>query len=324
MLLRVQYICRTGRLFMVAENNFGALAKVDPEWAGWSIVGQMRVSGAEVLLADHPATDGIDRTFVRDRMQLCFLVAPQRNPTRGWFPGTGSGARPHPLGNIVFVPAHRPIHVQAEAVPLRRLLTCTLPSRQDFDALAASDRLEHCLDLRSDLMQGALSRLAVELMAPSFASAVIVEGLCLYLVGELAAILAGETGGRGAPAVRAMPAHVDRRAGGLAPWQLRRIEEHLMAGNWDSRLTDLAALCGISSRHIMRAFRQSTGSSLTQYIAAARVDRARALLKNENLTIAEVGRELRFATPSSFTTAFRRQFGMTPRTYRQFHRDVPV
>ncbi|OCC22590.1 hypothetical protein MB02_15795 [Croceicoccus estronivorus] len=286
------------------------MGKMDLASHGWEIIGELSAGDTEVVLADHPAAEGIDRTFVRDCMALSFLISPQHNPSRGCFvAGLKADTELHvSMGNIVFIPPHTPIHVRADAVPPRRLLTCNMPIRYDMEAFDQAVRLERCLNIRNGSVRSALLRMVSELMEPGFASGAVIEGLGIYLGGELAGFLA--KGGH------------EVRSGGLAPWQLRRIDEYLLAGHWDCRISDLATLCGISTRHLMRAFRQSMDRSLAEYIATLRADRARALLRDETLSIAEIARELRFSRPAGFTTAFRRLTGLTPSAYRQFQRGL--
>lgn len=283
-----------------------AMANSDLAEFGWNIVGRLSAGETEAVLADHPAADWIDRTHLRDRPALSLLLSPQSNPSRGCFLGNNNTEWQVSMGNIVLIPPGMPIRVRADSVPPRRLLNCTLPLRGDMGGIDALARLEQCMNVRNGAVRTALQRIVSELEAPGFASNAIIEGLGIYLAGELASLLAED--GKAA------------RSGGLAPWQLRRIDEHLQDGNWDCRISDLAALCGISARHLMRAFRQSTGRSLADYIAAVRADHARALLLDETLSISEIAQRLRFSRPAGFTTAFRRLTGLTPSAYRQFQR----
>lgn len=273
---------------------------------GWKILGELRAGETEAVLADHPAADSIDRTHLRDRPSLSFLVSPQNNPSRGCFLGSSKTEMQVSLGNVVLIPPRTQIRIRADDVPARRLLNCTLPLRDEMGVIEAHARLDRCLNVQNVSVRTAMLRMVSELLSPGFASETIIEGLGIYLSGELANYLADNP-------------HT-ARTGGLAPWQLRRIDEHLRDGHWDCRIADLATLCGISARHLMRAFRQSTDRSLADYIASVRADRARMLLQDESLSISDIARELRFARSAGFTTAFRRLTGLTPTAYRQFQR----
>ena len=286
--------------------NLHAMAKGDLSEFGWNIVGELNAGETEVVLADHPAADWIDRTHLRDRPALSLLLSPQNNPSRGCFLGNNKTEWQVSMGNVVLIPPGMAIRVRADTVPPRRLLNCTLPIRGDLGNIDALARLEQCMNVQNGSVRSALQRMGTELQTPGFAAGAIIEGLGIYLAGELANILA--------------ESNSTARSGGLAPWQLRRIDEHLKDGNWDCRISQLAAICGISARHLMRAFRQSTGRSLADYIAAVRADHARTLLHDDRLSISEIARQLRFSRPAGFTTAFRRMTGLTPSAYRQFQR----
>jgi AraC family transcriptional regulator len=106
--------------------------------------------------------------------------------------------------------------------------------------------------------------------------------------------------------------------GGLAGWQQRRItdfvEEHLAE---DISLDALSGLVRLSSYHFARAFKRSFGEPPHRYWTERRIDRGKTLLANPHASITEVALDVGFATPSSFSAAFRRITGQTPRDYRR-------
>ena len=67
----------------------------------------------------------------------------------------------------------------------------------------------------------------------------------------------------------------------------------------------------------MQAFKRSTGSSPHQYLLQRRLDRAKSLLKQRELTLAEIGASTGFADQSHFTKVFRQFTGVTPSEYRR-------
>ena len=81
-------------------------------------------------------------------------------------------------------------------------------------------------------------------------------------------------------------------------------------------MNDLAALCGLSRHHFMRAFRHSTGETVAKYVEAARIRRAKKLLTDGTLSMAEISAALGFPSPASFSTVFHRATGRTPGSYR--------
>jgi AraC family transcriptional regulator len=108
--------------------------------------------------------------------------------------------------------------------------------------------------------------------------------------------------------------------GGIAPRKLKRaidfIDHHISEEGGRLALGDLAKEVGMSYYHFSRAFKQSMGSSPTQYIAERRVDRARKLLEETEQPIAEVALRAGFSSQSHFTTTFHKMTGLTPKTFR--------
>jgi AraC family transcriptional regulator len=106
--------------------------------------------------------------------------------------------------------------------------------------------------------------------------------------------------------------------GGLAAWQLRvvtdYIDEHL---NEHIPLMTLAQLVCLSPHHFCRAFKQTLGQSPCRYHGLRRVERAKLLLADPNLTVADVALLLGFGDTSVFTAGFRRKTGLTPTAFRR-------
>lgn len=106
---------------------------------------------------------------------------------------------------------------------------------------------------------------------------------------------------------------------GLAPWQLRRINERL-ASSLDQGypgLDELATLCGISQSHLMRSFKAATGWPIHKFIAEERLRAAKQMLAGEDLNAKEIASRLGFRSPAYFATAFRRMTGKTPTEFRR-------
>jgi AraC family transcriptional regulator len=80
-------------------------------------------------------------------------------------------------------------------------------------------------------------------------------------------------------------------------------------------LNELAAIAQMSQCHFCRAFRQSTGRSPHQYLIQQRVERAKQLLKQGAMTIAEVAIACGFTHQSHLQRHFKRLTGMTPKTW---------
>jgi AraC family transcriptional regulator len=106
--------------------------------------------------------------------------------------------------------------------------------------------------------------------------------------------------------------------GGLSGWQQKKvadfIEEHLTE---ELRLAALARLVDLSPFHFARAFRQSFGLPPHRYHNGRRMERAKMLLAERANSVTEIARILGFAETSSFSAAFRRMTGTSPRDYRR-------
>ncbi len=79
---------------------------------------------------------------------------------------------------------------------------------------------------------------------------------------------------------------------------------------------DLARAAGLSKAHFSREFRRAFGESPYVYLLTRRLERAAALLRNTDHSIAEICLEVGLQGIGSFTTSFKRMYGMTPTAYR--------
>jgi AraC family transcriptional regulator len=112
-----------------------------------------------------------------------------------------------------------------------------------------------------------------------------------------------------------------RRQPDLAPFNLRRVREHI-----DSRLAEritveeLASVAGLSRGHFSRAFHAATGESPHQFIVARRLAEARQRLDEGVGDLAQIAIQTGFSSHAHLTTAFGQAFGVTPQAYRRRQR----
>lgn len=81
-------------------------------------------------------------------------------------------------------------------------------------------------------------------------------------------------------------------------------------------LTELCDQVGVSRRQIERLFMKYLQTSPLQYYRGLRLDRARALLRETDMSITEVGLASGFASDSAFLKGFRSRFGVSPSKFR--------
>jgi AraC-like DNA-binding protein len=81
-------------------------------------------------------------------------------------------------------------------------------------------------------------------------------------------------------------------------------------------VTALAQAAGLSPAHFSRAFRKAFGESPHAYLLTRRLERAAALLRNTDNSVADICIAVGLTSIGSFTTSFKRMFGTTPTAYR--------
>ena len=79
---------------------------------------------------------------------------------------------------------------------------------------------------------------------------------------------------------------------------------------------DLARAAGLSRAHFSREFRRAFGESPHAYLLTRRLERAAALLRGTDNSVAEICLSVGLVSVGSFTTSFRRIYGCTPTVYR--------
>ncbi|HMP55179.1 MAG TPA: AraC family transcriptional regulator [Novosphingobium sp.] len=215
--------------------------------------------------------------------------------------------------SVGFIPAGESVPLFPIEKPLR-VLTCFFdPAFVEAQTGVATEvwsrNARGLAVLRNKRVEILMQDLQAELVEPGLAQAFLVESLAGVMLVELARHVC----------------HIDRRRTrsgvvlALAPWQLRRIEERILAapeGGYPS-LGELADLCGVSQGHLARAFKVTTGWQIQKYIAELRIASALELLRGGAMTCEEVSARLGFSSPGYFSTVFRRMTGLSPSEVRR-------
>jgi AraC-like DNA-binding protein len=82
---------------------------------------------------------------------------------------------------------------------------------------------------------------------------------------------------------------------------------------------DLARAARLSPAHFSREFRRAFGETPHRYLLTRRLERAAALLRTTDRSIADVCLSVGLRSIGSFTTSFGRIYGMSPAAYRAAH-----
>jgi AraC family transcriptional regulator len=81
-------------------------------------------------------------------------------------------------------------------------------------------------------------------------------------------------------------------------------------------LSELAANANLSPYHFTRLFKQTTGRAPHQYLIHHRLERAKKLLRQKQLSIAQIAVKVGFTDQGHFSKCFSRYMGASPKAYR--------
>lgn len=79
---------------------------------------------------------------------------------------------------------------------------------------------------------------------------------------------------------------------------------------------EMAAAAGLSRAHFSREFRRAFGEPPHAYLLTRRLERAAALLRNTDGSVADICLSVGLQSIGSFTTSFTRTYGVSPTAYR--------
>jgi AraC-like DNA-binding protein len=84
-------------------------------------------------------------------------------------------------------------------------------------------------------------------------------------------------------------------------------------------VSDLARAARLSPAHFSREFARAFGETPHRYLLTRRLERAAALLRTTDRTVADICMTVGLRSVGSFTTSFGRMFGLSPTAYRAAH-----
>lgn len=226
-----------------------------------------------------------------------------RTKTEAHFSSVGTADGFKEAGTLFLIPPGEEVHTQTE-VGRDVILICRLPietvsSVCDSELRWSLDQLYAGMDIRFAPMTLLMQRLARELISPGFASSTLIDAIMIELAVEL---------------LRYRTMIDERSIAGLPAWRLQLIDDYLLQHIRPS-LAQLAAECGLSVRHLSRAFRLSRGMPLGQYAAQMQLRTAKSRLASGE-SVKSVAYSTGFSSPAAFCQAFRRATGETPGQYR--------
>lgn len=92
----------------------------------------------------------------------------------------------------------------------------------------------------------------------------------------------------------------------------------------DISIEDVAVNAGFSVDYFNRIFLRHTGFSVMEYIRFTRLKKASFLLRTSESNILDIALDVGYDSHESFSRAFKKQYGKTPREYRESMKNTPV
>lgn len=82
------------------------------------------------------------------------------------------------------------------------------------------------------------------------------------------------------------------------------------------RVDDMARVAGLSRAHFIREFQRAFGETPHAYLLTRRLERAAALLRGTDRSVAAICFDVGLESVGSFTSSFTRTYGVPPTAYR--------
>ncbi|WP_075292428.1 helix-turn-helix domain-containing protein [Pararhizobium arenae] len=215
-----------------------------------------------------------------------------------------------PMARAVYIPAGMPLWTGSRRkhsfshlnlhLHRDRVLRYLAPS---VGTSAAQAALRRPVELQDVAAIDALAKLLAEEIKNPSRHAVYAESLIGSIVAGLLDI----------------PAESEERAGGrLTQGQMNKLLSHIDgAGDYRMSVADMAGIVGLSESWFASVFKQTTGHTPLQWLLSKRIELAKGLLAESDLTVASIAAQLGFSDQAHFTKVFRQIVGETPAAWRR-------
>jgi AraC family transcriptional regulator len=271
---------------------------------GWSSV--------SVELRSHGACE--TPTVVAQHVEICLVVAGNKS---GFVRRTEAGLLQEAVpraGAIWLSPAGVSKEITISA-PIPQTMHLYLPTalfdrlQDDFNLpVAPALSIRHLAGIRDEVIDAIGCSLLSELDNETSTGRMYVETASLSLAARL---LRMHSDNEGCESLEPSSLEIDRR-------RLRRVLDYIAANLGDDiSLGTLAEVAGYSPFHFARKFTLAMGITPHRYVSRIRLEKAMAELAAGKVSVAEVALNAHFSSQASFTRAFHKATGMTPKEYRR-------
>lgn len=220
---------------------------------------------------------------------------------------------PCPLGRVALYPADVAVQTSpANAAEHAKSLICRFSPEQLSRFVTTPSALHpdliQSLNICNDDIRLIVRKISQELLRPAADSDAYLEALSTSLLIELGRFMS-----------QAPPRRLRATDNGFSAADLRAIVHYLEDNIEDVRVAinaeALGERFGISATHFRRLFKQSTGASVQTFLSDLRLSRAKLHLA-QGETIKSIAFRLGYRNANAFSTAFRREAGISARDYR--------
>jgi AraC family transcriptional regulator len=256
-------------------------------------------------------------TIVSQHVEICLVVAGNKDSlVRRTEAGFCQEARPK-TGAIWLSPAGVGKEIVITA-PIPQTMHLYLPTalfdrlKHDFNPpVAPAHSIRHAAGIGDDVIDQIGRSILSELTVETAASRMYVEAASLTVAARLLQKYCHS--GACAP--------TEASAYSLDHIRLRRVLDYISANISDEiTLESLAGIAGYSAFHFARKFTLAMGIPPHRYISRIRLENAMTELAAGKLPLAEIALNAQFSSQASFTRAFHRATGMTPKEYQRRRR----
>jgi len=269
-------------------------------------------SALSVELRSHGASEA--PVIVPQHVEICLVVAGNeasrvRRIEAGLYqeaaPTTGAvWLSPAGVEKEIAITASIPqtMHLYLPAVLFDRL-------KDDFNLPGVpAGAIRHAAGIRDDVIEQIGRSILSEITDETAAGRIYVETASLTLAARL--IQKYGDSGPCSPLEKSSD-HIDQR-------RLRRVLDYIDAKIQDDiTLVDLAGVAGYSTFHFARKFTLAMGIPPHGYVCRKRLENAMVELAAGKLPLAEIALNAHFSSQASFTRAFHRAIGLTPKEYQK-------
>ncbi|WP_199336037.1 AraC family transcriptional regulator [Nostoc sp. FACHB-110] len=177
---------------------------------------------------------------------------------------------------------------------------------EDLIAGARIELLPQCMNISDTLIQGIFSALKAELELSKLGGNLLIDSLQTTLAIHLLRNYC------------VSKPKFSTYSHGLSPATLQQVKQYIHEHlHHNLQLGELSAIAQLSPYYFLRLFKQCMGITPHQYILQCRLEKAKYLLKNSELNIAEIAVQTGFSDQSHLTKCCKRRFGVTPKQILQ-------